>query len=130
MPEEIIPPRFTWDKEFIEARPWLPLPAEAFDIAKDETMVIRVSSWDLYKHLIHPTWYPPGVMKLTLALRVWLYPGYGFPRAPYLDIHQGHLISQLIPILQEPDFTKLEITITKRREAPKARFQVSVKPVA
>jgi len=83
-----------------------------------------VVRWELFKHLITPRWPGAPPEKLTLCLRVWMAPGYEGPRAPYWDIHQGHLISMLVPILQRPDFADLEITITKVGTPPKAYFEV------
>jgi hypothetical protein len=128
MPEEISP-RFFWTEEDIKALPTLPEPVETFDISTDETIKIRIIRWQLFKHLIHPQVPGAPIEKLTLALRIWLAPGYGTPRAPYFDIHQGHLISLLMPFLQREDYKDYEVIITKRGSPPKAYFEVEFKKV-
>jgi len=121
---EAIKERFFWTKEDIERLPVLPAPVETFDLAAEERKVIRVARWELFKHLITPRWPGAPPEKLTLALRVWMVPGYEGPRAPYWDIHQGHLISLLVPILQRPDYSDLEIEIIKHGTPPTAYFEV------
>jgi len=128
--QEAIRERFFWTKEDIERLPLLPAPVETFDLAQDESKVIRVERWELFKHLITPRWPGAPPEKLTLALRVWMVPGYEGPRAPYWDIHQSHLIAILVPILQRPNYRDLELTIIKRDRPPRAFFEVIPKRVA
>jgi len=126
---EAITQRFFWTVEDIERLPVLPAPVETFDLEAGESKVLRVARWELFKHLITPRWPGAPPEKLTLALRCWMVPGYEGPRAPYWDIHQGHLISILVPILQRPDFPDLEIEITKVGHPPKAYFEVRPRKV-
>jgi len=124
-----IPKRFFWTQEDIKKLPALPEPAEAFDLLPDEKVILRVERWGLYQHLIHPTYPGAPAEKLTMALRLWMQPGYESPRAPYWDIHQGHLISTLYPFLQRPDYKDYEIIVTKRGRPPKAYFEIEFKKV-
>jgi len=121
MPE---PERYFWTEEDIKALPTLPEPVETFDLVTNEKIVLKVVKWGLFQHLIHPRWPGAPAEKLTISLRLWMAPGYESPRAPYLDLHQGHLISILYPFLQKPDYKDFEIIITKRGAAPKAYFEV------
>jgi len=127
---EVIRQRYFWTAEDIKALPVLPAPVEAFDLLPDQQVVMRVERWELYQHTISPRWLGAPPEKLTLALRVWMAPGYEGPRAPYWDIHQSHLISTLVPILQRPDFRDLIIRIRKRGTPPKAYFEVEVERAA
>jgi hypothetical protein len=124
MPE---PERYFWTQEDIKTLPTLPEPVETFDLATNESRVLRIIRWGLYQHLIHPRWAGGPAEKLTISLRVWMAPGYESQRAPYWDIHQGHLISLLYPFLQKPDYKDFEVIVTKRGEAPKAYFEVEFK---
>jgi len=127
MPNPEEPTRYFWTQEDIKALPVLPEPVETFDLMSDESITLKVSRWGLYQHLIHPTWPGAPPEKLTITLRLWMQPGYEGPRAPYWDLHQGHLISMLYPFLQKPDYKDYEIIITKRGTPPKAYFEVEFK---
>lgn len=116
--------RFFWTPEETRKLPSLPEPVETFDPKNGETIKIRVERWKVYQHFISPTYAGAPASKMTVALRVWMQPGFEGPRAPYWDIHQGHLISALVPILRRDDFKDIEITITKRGVAPKAYFEI------
>jgi len=129
MPEIKPEERYFWTEEDIKKLPSLPEPVETFDLTTDEKAILRVTKWGLYSHLIHPTWPGAPPEKLVIALRVWMAPGYEGPRAPYWDIHQGHLISILYPFLQREDFRDFELEIVKRGAPPKAYFEVFPKKV-
>jgi len=130
MPEELFEEQFFWTEEDIKKFPVLPEPVEAFDLQPEQSVKIRVSDWGLYQHLIHPTYPGAPPEKLTLALRVWLFPEYRPPRSPYYDIHQGHLIRILVPFLKTPDFRDYELEIIKHGEPPRAYFEVIPRKVA
>ena len=121
------PQRYFWTEEDIKKLPSLPEPVETFDVEDGEITTFKVERWGIYQHIIHPTWPGAPAEKLVIALRLWQQEKYRPPRAPYWDIHQGHLISMLMPFLQRVDYKDYEIIVTKRGVAPKAYFELEFK---
>jgi hypothetical protein len=120
------PTYFFWTQEDIDKFPELPSPKEIWEMAPNETRKIGVIRYGLYKDVIHPEFYPPGVTKKTLALRIWVDPRYKSFGPPYWDIHQAHLISALVPLLDKYKYPDYELEITWVGTGPSARPQIKV----
>jgi len=118
--------RFFWTKEDIARLPVLPLPVEALELMPDQHIEFQPLRFELYQHTIAPRYPMAPPEKPVLVTRVWVKAGYRSPRAPYWDIHQSHLNSIIIPILQKPDITTKWINIIWRGMAPKAYPEVWV----
>jgi len=122
--------RFFWTDEDIARLPVLPEPVEAFELMPDEHIRFKIERFELFQHTIVPRYPGAPPEKTVMVLRVWVREGYRSPRAPYWDIHQGHLVSPLIPILQKPDIRTKWINIVKRGLPPKAYFEYWVEEQA
>jgi len=115
---------FFWTQEDIERLPPLPLPIEIFEPEPEKPVRLRIERWELYKTIIHPKRAGAPEEKLVLVLRVYLFPEFRSPRAPYYDITSGHLIRTLVPFLQQPDYQSYIFTIIKHGRAPKAYYEI------
>jgi len=104
-------------------------PYEIFELADGESRTMRVERWEQGLMTIHPRYPGAPEEKTVEALRLHIPPEIkpSFPH--YYDVTAGRLKAQLLPILEAPGFEKLEITVTKRGVAPRAYFEVSVRPV-
>jgi len=105
-------------------------PYEIFELADGESRTMRVEKWVRGLMTIRPRYAGAPPEKEVEALRVWVPPEIKPEFPHYWDITAGRLRAQLLPILKAPGFEKLEITVTKRGVAPRAYFEVSVKPVS
>jgi hypothetical protein len=124
--EAEIPTYFFWTSEDIDKFPELPAPKEIWEMAPGETRKIGVIRFNLYKDIIHPEFFPPGVTKKTLALRIWVDPKYKPSGPPYWDIHQSHLISALVPLLEKHKYPEYEFEITWVGTGPSARPEIKI----
>jgi len=105
----------------------LPRPYEILDLGDGGTKELIILDYRLGKMIIHPR--PAGLPKEIAVLRVYV-PESIKPLFPdYYDITAQTLIAQLLPILESGNYKDKKFIITKYGEAPKARFQVEVKPL-
>jgi hypothetical protein len=129
MAEEVERTYFFWTAADIDKFPELPKPEEVWELGPGETRKIGVIRYGLYKDLIHPDFYPPGVFKKVLTLRIWVDRKYKPTGAPYWDIHQSHLVSSLVPLLDKFKFPDYELEITWVGTGPSARPEIKVIPL-
>jgi hypothetical protein len=107
--------------------PQLEGPYEILELGDGGKLVLHPQKFSTGTMLIHPRWQPAG--KTIKALRVWV-PQSDKPLFPdYFDLTAATLVAQVEPILQRSDLRGLELTITKRGVAPKARYEVAVRNV-
>ena len=124
-----LPQYFFWTTEDIEKFPELPRPVEIWELKEGESRKVRILRYGLFKDYISPPFYPPGVKKLTLTLRIFVDPDYKKIGPPYWDMHQAHLISALKPLLDIPGIDKYVFTISWVGSGSAARPEIKMEKI-
>lgn len=103
----------------------LPGPYEILELEDRETLVTRVSKWEVGEVKIHPAYKPEGKMVTALRIHVPQADKEYFPF--YWDITSQTLAAQMLPFLEQPHYEVKKYIITKHGVAPRARFTLEVK---
>jgi hypothetical protein len=103
----------------------LPGPYEILEMTDREVRSLRIVAWQQGLMRIQTGEVPEG--KTIKALRVFV-PAQTKPiGVSWYDITSQTLIAQILPFLEQPNFSTKTFIITKYGTAPKARFTVEVK---
>ncbi len=104
----------------------LPGPYEIYDAADGESTTLVVLDWTEGMVEIHPGY--GEAIKTVAALRLRLAAPWKPHFLPYLDITSNRLRANLKPFLAEIPAGGLALTIIKHGVAPRASFEIRVKP--
>jgi len=110
----------------------LPLLESPYNIVDFETEKIydfAVTNWTLGRAIIHPRYAFAPAEKEIPMLRLFLNPEKSTIKYPYVDITSKHLISNILPYLQELDFTKYTICVMFTGTGPAKRPSVWALPL-
>ena len=103
-------------------------PYEIFDIGDGGVVNTPILKWELGEMTINVR--RTQQAKTIKVLRIFV-PAETKPIFPdYYDITSTTLIAQLVPFLQQPDYTTKRYKITKIGVAPTARFTLEVTPIS
>lgn len=100
----------------------LPGPYELLDLKDEESLTVRVVSWERGTVIIHPKYPGAPAEKEIVVLRLHLAAGVKPYPPMYYDVTSKTLMAQLRPMLMERGFELYQYIITKHGVAPRARF--------
>lgn len=106
--------------------PKLPGPYEIFDIGDGEEVEFKVTRYQLGDVEIHPGY--GEAIKVVPALRLHHPKPLVEYHLPYTDITSNRLRVMLLEHLKSIDFTRKVFKVKKHGVAPKALFELTVKP--
>lgn len=104
----------------------LPGPYEIFELRDGETRGLEIKSYSRGLVTIYPAHRPTG--KVIEALRVHVPKEYKDYFPWYWDITSKFLVAQMMPFLEAGGLGNKLFVITKHGVAPKARFELQVRP--
>lgn len=107
--------------------PILPGPYEIYDAEPETTVELRILRYQQGDVEIHPEY--QELVKVVRALRLHVTKPLGPGRLPHIDITSKRLQVMLLEELKRPDYTRKVFKITKHGIAPKAWFELEVRPV-
>lgn len=106
----------------------IPGPYEILELGDGESLITRITRWEVGEVEIHPSYKPEGKFVAALRIHVPEDDKEYFPF--YWDVTSQTLLAQLLPYLELEGFERRRYTITKHGVAPKARFTLGVEKVS
>jgi len=116
----------SWSKKMAGQVKELAGPYEIFELVDGETRELRITGWEQGEVTIYPRHKPGG--KVINALRVHVPQDTKDFFPFYWDITSKMLVAQMLPYLEQADYSHKVFVITKHGVAPKARFTLEVRP--
>ena len=118
-----------FEPEEIAKLPLLESPYNIVDFEVEKIYDFAVTRWTLGRAIIHPRYAFAPAEKEIPMLRLFLNVEKSTIKYPYVDITSKHLISNILPYLQELDYTKYIICVMFTGAGPAKRPSVWALPL-